>query len=179
MLKSRRDPWRIVAREIVKRCRSLTEAKMNLRVARSLYSHCERNGINALELDSFPIGFSVGPKLEAWSPALFVTADRLAVPFLDLRKTRSLNPEAQRFIFSIQHHALRVNNPDYSDVEFQIYQFGRDRLRPIKVIEEAGRRLFTYDELELMIKETHSLWVEVLVGRYEEAKATGTTGMLL
>lgn len=178
-LKSRRDPWRVVGREIVKNCRSLTEAKMNLRVALNLYKHCESNNINAVELDGFPIGFSVGPKLEAWSPALFVTNDRLTVPFLDLRKTRSLSPEAQRFIFSVQHHALRVNNPDYAEVEFQIYQFGRERHRPIKIIEEHGRKLFSYEQLEQMIAETHDLWVKVLVGRFEEAKATGTIGPLL
>jgi hypothetical protein len=174
-----RDPWEKVGLAIVKRCRSLKEARLNVPVARSLYNHCADSNINALELDGFPLSFSVGPRLEAWSPALFIDGDRLVVPFLDLRRTRYLNHQAQRFIFSLQHHALRVNNPDYNDVEFQILQFAKDRQRTIKVIEENGRSLFSYDELEQMIVETQLLWFDVLAGREEEKRREGGKGTLL
>lgn len=174
-----RDPWRKVGNHIVARSKSLREAKMNLPVAKSLYDYCEEKNIRAMELDGFPISFSVGPKLMAWSPALFIYEDRLTVPFLDLRKSRGLTYAAQKFIFSVQHYALRENNPDYSDVEFQIFKFGTDRQRSVRVIEEHDRSLFSYEELEKMIVETQLMWFDVLAGREEEVRRKGGRGSLI
>ncbi|MEL7476162.1 MAG: hypothetical protein AAGJ55_08015 [Cyanobacteria bacterium J06555_12] len=179
VFESDRDPWRKVGNHIVARSKNLREAKMNLPVARSLYDYCESNDIRAVELDGFPISFAVGPKLSAWSPALFIYPDRLTVPFLDLRQTRNLTFAAQKFIFSLQHYALRENNPDYSDVEFQIFKFLKGRRREIRVIEEGSRSLFTYEELETMITDTQLLWFDVLADREEEARRTGGTGSLI
>ena len=174
-----RDSWRIVGNNIVARSKSMREAKMNLRVARSLYDFCDHENIEARELDGFPISFSVGPKLSAWSPALFIFSDRLTVPFLDLRQARGLTFDAQKFIFSLQHYALRENNPDYADVEFQIYKFEKGQRRKIRIIEENDRSLFTYEELEKMITETQSLWYEVLAGRQQERRQAGGRGPLI
>lgn len=179
VFESERDPWRKVGLNILRSCRSLRECKMNVAVAKSLYNYCEGEGVRAVELEGYPISFSVGPKLEAWSPALFIYKDRLTVPFLDLRRTLLLTREAQRFIFSLQHHALRVNNPDYQDVTFEIFQFGRRHDRPIRIIEEDGRWLFSYDQLEAMIAETQMMWFDVLAGRTEEMRKKGGSGSLL
>lgn len=180
VFESFRDPWRVVGLNIVRACRSMRECRMNIPVAKSLYKYCEDRAVNAIELDGYPLSFSIGPKLEAWSPALFIYPDRLAVPFLDLRRGFCLTREAQRFIFSLQHHALRVNNPDYSDVVFEIFQFDRGRSRPIRVISEDDRWLYSYDQLETMICETQQLWFDVLAGRAEEVRrAGGGTGTLI
>lgn len=180
VFESTRDPWRTVGLHIVRACRSLRECKMNLPVAKSLYEYCEAQEVRALELDGYPISFSVGPKLEAWSPALFIYPDRLTVPFLDLRRGLCLTREAQRFIFSLQHHALRVNNPDYADVTFEILQFDKARSRTVKVVSEESRWLYSYDQLEAMICETQQLWFDVLAGRTAETRrAASGKGTLL
>lgn len=180
VFESVRDPWRIVGKNIIRACRSFRECKMNIPVAKSLYRYCEDHAISAVELEGYPLSFSVGPKLEAWSPALFIYPDRVSVPFLDLRRGLRLTREAQRFIFSLQHHALRVNNPDYSEVEFEIFQFDSDKSRSIRIISEDKRWLYSYDQLETMISETQHLWFEVLSGRTVELrKAAGGKGSLL
>ena len=179
VFESTRDSWRTVGNNIVSRSKSIREAKMNLRVARSLYEFCVAENIKALELDGFPLSFAVGPKLSAWSPALFIYEGKITVPFLDLRQSKSLTFAAQKFIFSLQHYALRENNPDYSDVEFQIIKFEKGRRRLIRVIDEGSRRLFSYEELERMISETQLLWFEVLAGREEDRRRAGGSGSLL
>lgn len=181
MFESKRDAWNVVERNISKVCRSPDEVQMNVPVAKQLYTYCEKEDVRALELEGFPISFSVGPKLLAWSPALFIYKDRITIPFLDLRREpRALTREGCRFIFSLQHHALRINNPDYAKVQLEIFKFGRDDERTLRVVSEDGRWLYSYEQLETMIRETQLIWFDVLAGREEETrKRGGEPGSLL
>ena len=180
MFEAARDPWGVVEENIKKACRSGEEVELNVPVAKQLYRYCEEYEVRALELDAFPISFSVGPKLLAWSPAIFVYPDRITIPFLDLRRGKCLTREGQRFVFSLQHHAVRVNNPDYSDVGLEIFKFEPDEDRTIVPIAEDDRWLFSYDQLEQMISETQLLWFDVLEGREEDRrKSGGEPGTLL
>lgn len=171
---SERDTWQIVEKHIKAASRSGEEQDLNLPVARQLYDYCVAESVQAVELDGFPISFSVGPKLLCWSPALFLYSDRMTVPFLDLRRSRRLHREARRCIYSLQHHALRVNNPDYQDVTFEIFQFEPNKGRSIRALPEDNCWLFSYEQLEQMITQTQNLWFDVLVNREEEARRTGT-----
>ena len=174
MFPADRDSWSVLKESISRACRSSEEIELNLPVAKQLFDYCDENMIRALELEGFPISFSVGPKLQAWSPALFIYGDKITIPFLDLRRRgKRLTREGQRFIFSLQHHALRVNNPDYADVSLEIFKFSDNDLRTIRPIVEDNRWLYSYDQLENMICETQLLWFDVLAGREDEAKKSG------
>ncbi|MEG3088062.1 hypothetical protein [Sphingomonas sp. PB4P5] len=182
VFRAARDPWAVVEKHIKKASRSVEEQEMNIPVAQQLYDYCEFEHVHATELDGYPISFSVGPKLLCWSPALFIYPDRITIPFLDLRRGRNLTREARRCIFSLQHHALRVNNPDYRDeVTLEVFQFNADEQRTIKVRAEDGMWLYSYDQLEQMITRTQLLWFDVLAGREEELKrrSGGRKGDLL
>jgi hypothetical protein len=175
MFPSVRDPWDVVEKHVIAACRSSEEVDMNKLVAKQLYDYCVAHEVEATEIDGFPISFSVGPKLLCWSPALFIYPDRITVPFMDFRRSRNLTSEARRCIFSLQHHALRVNNPDYADVvTMEIFQFADDPDRTIRPKAEDGCWLYSYDQLEAMITQTQQLWFDVLAGREEEARRTGT-----
>lgn len=74
MFESERDEWPVVKRNITKACRSPEEVDLNLPVAKQLHAYCETHSVRALELEGFPISFSVGPKLLAlftWIASLF------------------------------------------------------------------------------------------------------------
>jgi hypothetical protein len=174
MFAGTRDPWEKVKAHLIAACRSDDEVKMNLPVAKQLYDFCVENNVQALELDAYPISFSVGPKLLCWAPALFIYKDKITNPFLDFRRSRKLTREAQRCIFSLQHHAIRVNNPDYAEVEFEVFQFNDNEERGIQPKGEKGRWLYSYEQLEEMISATQLLWFDVLAGREEEVRKTGT-----
>jgi hypothetical protein len=170
-----RDEWNVVENQIRLFSRSDDEFNLNIPVARQLYDHCVEHEVEATEIDGFPISFSVGPKLLCWSPALFIYPDRITVPFMDFRRSRNLTREARRCIFSLQHHALRVNNPDYRDaVGLEVFQFGLGASRPIQSKPEDDCWLFSYDQLEDMITQTQRLWFDVLADREEEVRRTGT-----
>lgn len=181
VFESKRDDWTTIEGNIRSACRSDDEWHMNEPVARQLFNYCVESAVRAIEVEGFPISFSVGPKLMCWSPAIFIYPDRITIPFLDLRRTRNLHREAMRCIFSLQHHALRVNNPDHSEITFEILKFANTSERSLQVHTEDERWLFSYEELEQMIAVTQRLWFDVLAEREEEIRRTGTgkTGDLL
>jgi hypothetical protein len=170
MFPSVRAPWSLVESDLKKLSRSVQEAQMNLTAGKSIYDYCDSNGVHAREIDGFPLSFNVGLKLVCWSPALFVYEDKITVPFFDMRRKYYLTPNAAKFMFSVMHIALRENNPDYADVELEILRLSDAKSRTIRSIPETTDKLYTYEELEVMISETHSQWVEVQLGRQEEER---------
>lgn len=171
-----RTPWPAVVAAVVKKCHSQREEVMNRVVSKSLYEYCIEQQIKAIEVEGYPLSFSIGPRIISWSPAVFIYPDRLSIPFIDLRRSYDLYREAQRFIFSTQHEALRALNPDYSEIQFEILKFLDESNRPIKVIPEAGFRLFIYDELEEMIVFTQRLWIDVCLERTDGKRKSGSKG---
>jgi hypothetical protein len=170
VLLSKRAPWDIVEADLKKLSKSGKEETMNLLAAKAIYEHCTEEGINARELEGFPLTFSMGLKLTCWSPALFLYAEKATVPFFDMRRKYYLTPEAVRFMFSAMHIALRENNPDYEDVSFEIKRLSDTPKRQIRTITENDMRLFTYEELEDMVSQTQQLWIEVQQQRQEEQR---------
>jgi len=170
---SERAAWPIIKKGIVKKCRSKSEQTMNILVAKSLYRYCRDQQVEAREIDAFPISFSTGTRLTCWAPAILVYPHHLALPFMDFRRSRYLNREAQRFLFSTQHEAVRVNNPDYSELRLEILKFENEHGRPIRTVSEAGFRLFSYDQLEEMISYTQRLWTAVNQERANKKRNSG------
>jgi hypothetical protein len=170
---STRAPWETIKADIKRLAKTDEEEKMNLRAARAIYDYCVAEHVQARELIGFPLTFSVGLKLTCWSPALFVYPDRIAVPFFDMRRKYALTPEAIRFMFSVMHIALRENNPDYEEVGLESLRLTNTQSRAVHAITQVRLPLFTYDQLESMVGETHELWVEVQSGRHERRRRSG------
>jgi hypothetical protein len=140
---------------------------MNLRASRAIYDYCQIEGVRAIELDAFPLSFSIGLKLTCWAPALFIYADRIALPFFDMRRTLGLTPKAVSFIFSVMNIAVRESNPRYEEVELEALRLANSPSRGVQRIAERGVGLYSYERLEQMVSETHALWLRI----QEERKA--------
>lgn len=173
IFESTRAPWERVEADLIRLSTSEKEERMNLLAGRAIYDFCVDKKVNARELEGYPLTFSVGLKLTCWSPALFVYPDRIAAPFFDMRRTYRLTREGIRFMFSVMHIALRENNPNYDAIELEILRLSDTASRSIRPIHESGMRLFTYDELETMVAETHQLWIEIQSEREEERRRSG------
>ncbi len=93
----------------------------------------------------------------------------MAVPFFDMRRTYKLTREGRRFMFSVMHIALRENNPDYQNVGHEILHLTDTTDRAIRRISERGMRLFSYDEIETIVRDTYRLWYTVLEERRDAA----------
>ncbi len=167
---SKRASWSQIECDLVRMSKSDHEERMNKTAARSIYDYCVSHGVEARELDGFPLSFGIGVKLRCWSPALFIYSDRITIPFFDMRRTYRLSRQGIRFMFSVMHIALRENNPDYEQVQSEILRLRDETERSIRVISDREMHLFSYDELEVMVTDTYRLWHQVLEER--AAKAT-------
>ena len=167
---SKQTPWSRIEADLIRMSKSDHEERMNKTAAKAIHQYCIENEIDAREIDGFPLSFSIGVKLRCWSPALFLYKDRIATPFLDMRRTYKLSRDGRRFMFSVMHIALRENNPDYQNVEHEILHLSDTSDRKIRVISERGMRLYSYDELEVMVRDTYALWHSVLDERRDASQ---------
>jgi hypothetical protein len=173
IFESERAPWDVIKADLARLSKSDKEEKMNLRAGRAIYDYCVAEKVKARELTGYPLSFSVGLKLVCWSPALFVYPDRISIPFFDMRRKYGLTPRAARFMFSVMHIALRENNPDYDIVELEALRLSNTLSRAIQPISGNGLQLYSYDELEVMVAETHALWIEIQSGRRDDRRRSG------
>lgn len=167
---SKPTSWAQIESDLCRLSKSDHEERMNKTAARAIHRYCIENEVEARELEGFPLSFSIGVKLRCWSPALFLYKDRIATPFFDMRRTYRLTRESRRFMFSVMHIALRENNPDYQNVEHEILHLTDTADRGVRVISERGMRLFSYDELEVMVRDTYSLWHSIIDERRDASK---------
>ncbi len=83
----------------------------------------------------------------------------------------------------MMNERIRAVDPDYTDVRFAIFQFGKadDGSRRPVVHTDEGVELFSLSEMENMVNVTYDLWREVCEGRERDArrKGTGTSGPLI
>jgi hypothetical protein len=163
-----RTPWAKIEQDIIRLSKNDDQERMNKTAAKSIYNYCVEHGIEARELEGFPLTFSIGLKLTCWSPALLIYPDRLAIAFWDMRRNYRLTYEGLRFIFSVIHIALRENNPDYAEVESEVLRLRKDAVRSIRPISGNGMRLFSYDELEVIVTETYRLWEMIQAERRDK-----------
>ena len=84
---------------------------------------------------------------------------RPLVPFFDPRRAKSLTIEGRRFVFSVMHEHIRAADPDFAEVALGVVQFSLSEKGPRipAIIMDDGVRLFTFDELDRMVRETYEL----------------------
>jgi hypothetical protein len=175
----RPTPWSVIERAIVKRSRTSDEGLYNIAIARSLYNWCSAQDIVSYGKSVPAWSVGLGHSLSYWNQYYSVLGERATFMFVDPRLSAPLTEQARRFAFSIMHQRLRVDDPDFSDAQLLILQFRKGDAEGSRLLiphQVDGLSLFARDELNEMIDETYLLWAEVLAGRQERARRTGTGG---
>jgi hypothetical protein len=174
-----RTPLAKIAQTIVAQARTKDEAIANLRVAEGLYNHATDHRLHGRSHEFFPMPIGLSEKVVFWYSLILVVAGRPLVPFFDPRRqTKRLTEEARRFVFSMMHERIRVADPDFANINLGIYQFSTSdtgRRAPILYTDEAVV-LFTFDELDEMVRETYALWHEVCAERTERMRNSASSG---
>lgn len=173
-----RVPFKNISANIRAESRNPEELEANVRVAQGLYDHIEAEGIEARTHDMRPLILAGGVKLIFWHSLILIKDSLVTVPFFDPRRsTAKLTPLARRFVFSAMNERLRVLDPDFAEVQLSIYQFATPKTGPRrpKLYAEDGGALFTFAELEHMVRETYDVWTDVYTRRTErERKRSGS-----
>ena len=173
-----RTPWLKIKQDIVRRAKKDSEEQANLRVAEGLFNYVDQERITGRRHEIFPMPLGSGTKVVFWHPVVLLINEQPLVPFFDPRRTKSLTRSGRRFVFSIQHERIRAADPDFTDVNLGTVQFSLSEkgLRIPILHTDKGVELFTFDQLDLMVRETYSVWKEVCEEREAAARRAGGHG---
>ena len=180
-----RAPWSQIAAEIAKRARNDDEEMANIAVAEALYAFANDHKVVGMRQNFFPLAVGLSGKVSYWVQAVIAVDGRSLVPFIDPRRAKRLTKEGLRFAFSVMHERIRAADPDFADVELGIIQLGaqvqgKTVVRIPKLHTASDFKLFDFDEIDDMVRETYDMWYSILAEREAEArgKGTGTVGPL-
>lgn len=178
-----RTSWSVVEAAVGRASRDADEAAANLRIARGLYDFAEKHKFRGRRQGFYALPVGISEKVTYWLDAVLEVDGLPLVAFVDPRRTRKLTVEGRRFALSAMNERIRVADPDYANVGLGIIQFrdGEGGARMPRLYTAEGVELFTFDELDVMVRETYEIWYEVLQEREEETrrKAGGIKGSLL
>jgi hypothetical protein len=171
-----KPPFGRIARTIITQSRTDDEAIANLRVAKGLHNHAKAHDLHGRKHEFFPLSIGVSEGVVFWHSLVLMVGGRPLVPFFDPRRqTKRLTENARRFVFSMMHERIRVADPDFAEVRLGIYQFSTPNRGPRKPIlyTDESVTLFTFDELDEMVRDTYALWHEVCAERIEKMRRSG------
>jgi hypothetical protein len=173
-----RTPWAVIENAIANSKEGADGIARNLAVSKALFDF----GTQA-EISSYPkaanrwsVGF--GYSVAYWNAFYSVWEGRGAHVYFDPRLSHPLGETGHRFAFSMMHQRLRVDDPDYAELDLVIVSFGRGLgvQRTVEVHHADGLALYGYDELNEMIDTTYGLWFEELARRGAEARRAAGGG---
>ncbi|MCQ8184582.1 type VI toxin-antitoxin system SocB family DNA replication inhibitor toxin [Parvularcula maris] len=146
--------------------------KANAEVAKCLRSFADREEIIGRPHDFIPISIGTSRKLCYWSPMVLQLRSQTCVPLLDVRKVEKLTVDAKRFAFSTMHQRIREGNPDFADVNLAIITLsaGRNKKRVANFEFADQYDLFSYAQLDQMVRETYEIWNDIWSERAAQAK---------
>jgi hypothetical protein len=156
--------------------RNAATERANIEVSECLHDFAIKSRIRARRyyISPFVLPAAAGIKLTYWSPLILIKDERLHVVFIDPRRENGLTPEGRHFVFSMMHHRARAVYLDLKDAEIMICQcpMADDAQRYLKVhtASELDIALFSYDELEKRVRETYTIWQDVLAQRAAEQR---------
>ncbi|MGX9178602.1 type VI toxin-antitoxin system SocB family DNA replication inhibitor toxin [Mesorhizobium sp. BHbdii] len=173
-----RASWTELSAAISRRCHSPEETKANLGVAKALFDFAEVTHLHGRRHDFFPLSIGLSEKVKFWLPAVGALDDQAVVPFIDPRQSKKLTAEGRRFAFSVMHERIRAADEDFADVEFAIFQLDAndDGSRTTRLHLSRGVDLYSFDDLDLMVRETYDLWRAILEERERETRRKGAGG---
>jgi hypothetical protein len=175
--------WRVIDTLLRRKCCSEQERDANIYVARGLHEFARETKMLGRAEEFFPLAMGVAPPVTYWLPMVLSFEGCQLVPFIDPRRSRGLTHAGRRFALSMMHERIRAADPEYEAVRLAIFQFkdvNEDR-RNLVIHTDESIQLFSFDEMEAMVRVTYELWREVWEEREMEMrrKSTGTRGSLL
>jgi hypothetical protein len=167
-----RTPWPKIQESIERSKETEDGIAKNLGVAKALFEFSEQRQVISYgrPVPRWNVGYGID--LAYWNQFYSVWGEAAAFVHFDPRLTHPLTEGARRFVFSLMHQRLRVDDPDFADVGLKIFRFGRgegDR-RTISEYSAEGLELYDYAQLNEMIGTTYRLWVEEIESRQRSSR---------
>lgn len=162
--------WEKIEEKLQRLSKNADEYEVNVEISKMLYAHATENKLIGRAEQFFPLPIGIDEEVRYWFRLSYVRRDRLMVPYIDPRKRNSLGPKGRTFAFSMMHQGIREADPDFEQASFEIYHFGRllTGARTMNIYSDEDVKLYTFEELDEMVRETYEVWREVLAEREED-----------
>jgi hypothetical protein len=175
-------PWTRLAATISAASRTREERSANLAVAGTLHEYATRENLTGRYQEFLALPLGMGSKLVYWQPVVLGIKGRPVVPFIDPRRaSKHLTSVARQFVFSVMHEKIRAADPDAADLKLAIFQFPEDEqgVRTTELWLDDGVDLFSFEELDGMVRDTYEMWQQVCQEREAQARnrAGGVGGL--
>lgn len=160
------------------------EFEENQLLAEVLFNEFRAPNIRCFSQKFFPVILRLGHSVAYWVNAVFVIDGVPHIAFFDQRRSRGLNADGRKFVFSMMHHHIREQSSDLTSAKLMICQFPDistkdEKARYIKTHKHKTGDLFSFEELNSMIGTTYDLWTEILADREADIRRdTGDLGPL-
>lgn len=168
-------PWDLIERSIAAACnRGEDQLAANLAVGEALFKFAADHRIKGRSREFYGMPVGTSTSIRFWSPMVISVDGTPVIPFIDPRKSKSLDKAARTFVFSVMHERIRVLEPDFRDVRLGIFQFSCEgEARKAVLHTDEGLDLYDFDTLDLMVRDTYATWWEILAEREAEKKRKG------
>lgn len=152
--------------------KSPEEEVANVLFASALYRFATENGLVGQKHEFFPLSVGVSEKVQYWTPGVVKLSGKPTVLFIDPRRSTRLTEAGRRFAFSAMHERIRAADADFANVELAIIQFDDTdkQKRVARPYFASGVDLYSFEALDLMVRETYEIWREVLAEREREER---------
>ncbi|WP_184715237.1 hypothetical protein [Caulobacter sp.] len=166
----------ILAR-VSRRAKAGKERESCLQVVKLLHGEAVELNLCATEEPFLPLQLGLGISTSFCAGLILSDQHRVWVPATNYRRT-PLGREALRFAFSVMHEQSRALNDDLRAAELSFVQFPHPKrsARRCTITVAGEMRLFSYDQLSEMVRETYLIWDDVRQEHEERRRATGTDG---
>lgn len=163
-LHSERPTLETIQRLVIAQCTCEQQQASCIEVVELFDSWYQNNATISVErqIPSMPIG-SLGV-IRYWENFAAIIEGRGTFIFVDYRRKKYLTSLARKFVFSMMHQQIRMTDPDFYDANLAIVRFPQvDKVtRSILPYFVNDDDLYSLSELNAMIDETYSIWMEVL-----------------
>lgn len=175
-----------IERDIRRTCTHGEEqVKANIEVTRLLHKWSKENLERAVSFHIPALGFGhLGSVDYCYNFLGRYRGDDCIFAF-DHRRGKGYSVHGRQFAFSMMHEQARVAFPELASAKLVIVQFPAlpNLGRQIRLFDDTGIELFSFEQLSQMINDTYAIWGDILrekaESQREEERRTGTSGTLI
>lgn len=178
-------PFRMVEKELRRRCKPGLELEANLLVARQLYNYFRSRKAVSRAYNFIPFALGLGRSVQYWVSAYYAQDDLPVITFIDPRGGKHLTRMGRDVVFSVMHEAIRERHPDFTNAILEIVQlpysddqntiFGH-KGRDLRIYRLDEKSAYSVEQLDEMLTRTITLWDIVCAAIVEEDRKRGGGG---
>lgn len=144
--------------------RAQRDREANMLRAKAILDFSESSVSRAAKEPHRSFALAKGTFVRTADPFVLEVDGRACIPSTDLRKSGALTQNGLDFLFSMNFHMILDYDPEFSNFELVHLNYWQDKEGKCGITPQfhSGDPKYSYEELKAMIRQTISIWEELL-----------------